>query len=163
MRLSAGLLLYRRRAGRLEVLVAHPGGPFFQQKDEGYWSIPKGEPKRSEDLLGAAQREFLEETGFAPAGPFVPLTPVVQKGGKRVHAWVAEADWDPATLVSNTFTMEWPPRSGKRREFPEIDRAAWCTPEEARRKLKPAQAAWLDELEALVGARGASPVEPSRR
>jgi predicted NUDIX family NTP pyrophosphohydrolase len=157
VRLSAGLLLFRRRGRHLEVLIAHPGGPFFRHRDDGSWSIPKGEPKRSEDLLAAAQREFHEETGFAPPGPFVPLTPVVQKGGKRVHAWATESDWDPATLVSNPFRMEWPPRSGTRQEFPEIDRALWCSLEDARRKLKPAQAAWLDELQALVGTDVTSP------
>jgi predicted NUDIX family NTP pyrophosphohydrolase len=130
VRLSAGLLLFRRRGRHLEVLIAHPGGPFFRHRDDGSWSIPKGEPKRSEDLLAAAQREFHEETGFAPPGPFVPLTPVVQKGGKRVHAWATESD---------------------------CDRALWCSLEDARRKLKPAQAAWLDELQALVGTDVTSP------
>lgn len=151
MRLSAGLLLYRRREGRLEVLIAHPGGPLFARKDAGHWSIPKGEPAPGEDLLDTARREFAEETGFAPRGPFIALTPVVQKGGKRVHAWAAEDDWDPAQLTCNTFTLEWPPRSGQMRTFPEIDRAEWCDLEQARHRLKPAQAAWLDELEALVG------------
>jgi predicted NUDIX family NTP pyrophosphohydrolase len=146
MRMSAGLLLYRYRDRQLEVLIAHPGGPYFAGKDEGHWSIPKGEPATGEDLLEAARREFVEETGFAPAGPFLPLTSVTQKGGKRVHAWAVAGEWDPATLVCNTFRVEWPPGSGRVREFPEIDRAAWCSLDEARRRLKPAQTAWLDEL-----------------
>ena len=152
-RMSAGLLLYRRRRGTLEILIAHPGGPFFARKDEGVWTIPKGEPNSGEDLLAAAQREFEEETGFAPEGPFVPLSPVTQKGGKRVHAWAVEGDWDPSRLVCNTFELEWPPRSGRLKEFPEIDRAEWSDLDLARRRLKPAQAAWIDELQSLVARR----------
>jgi predicted NUDIX family NTP pyrophosphohydrolase len=146
MRTSAGLLLYRRRHSRIEVLLVHPGGPFFAGKDEGVWTIPKGEPEPGEEPLDTARREFAEETGFEPEGTFVALTPVTQKGGKRVFAWAVEGDWDPARLVCNMFEMEWPPRSGLVREFPEVDRAEWCTLDVARRRMNQAQAAWLDEL-----------------
>ena len=122
-RLSAGLLMYRIKDGAIQVLLAHPGGPYFVNKDDGHWSIPKGEPGPDEDLLLTAQREFEEETGLKPAGPFVPLQAVTQKGGKVVHAWAFEGDCDPTTIRSNTFTMEWPPRSGQQMTFPEIDRA----------------------------------------
>lgn len=149
---SAGLLLFRRRDGLVEVLIAHPGGPFFVNKDAGAWTIPKGEPLAGEPLLDAARREFGEETGFAPAGPFLPLAPVTQKSGKRVHAWAVEGDWDPATIVCNEVEIEWPPRSRRRLRFPEIDRAEWCSVELARRRLNPAQVAWLDEL--LAGLAG---------
>ena len=115
-RVSAGLLMYRHSEGSLQVLLAHPGGPFFQNKDEGAWSIPKGETEPNEDYLAAAQREFMEETGLSPAGPFIPLTPVTQKGGKIVHAWAFEGDCDPSATVSNTFTMEWPPDAVTRHE-----------------------------------------------
>jgi predicted NUDIX family NTP pyrophosphohydrolase len=149
-RTSAGVLLYRKRGAHLEVLLVHPGGPYFARKDGGVWTIPKGEPNEGEELLETARREFAEETGFAPDGPFVALPSVVQKGGKRVHAWALEADWDPATLVCNTFTMEWPPGSGQFRRFPEVDRAEWCTIELARRRMNPAQVRWLEELERVV-------------
>lgn len=143
---SSGIILFRRHNGRLEVLLIHPGGPFFKNKDTGAWSIPKGEIEPDEDLLAAAQREFEEELGFKPTGPFHPLTPIKQKGGKTVHAWACEGDCDPATIRSNTFTMEWPPRSGKQVEFPEVDRAAWFTVKEAMEKINPAQVGLLDEL-----------------
>jgi predicted NUDIX family NTP pyrophosphohydrolase len=149
---SAGLLVWRRRAAGPEVLLVHPGGPFWRAKDDGAWSIPKGEPDPGEDLLAAARRELTEETGAAPEGPFVPLPPVRQKGGKVVHAWAVEADVpDPesaGTLRSNTFTMEWPPRSGRMQAFPEVDRAAWFDLDTARRKLNPAQTPLLDALSA---------------
>ena len=145
-RLSAGLLMYRTAANRLEVLLVHPGGPFFRNKDDGVWSIPKGEPGPGEDLLLTAQREFEEEIGLKPGGPFVPLKPVKQKGGKIVHAWVFEGDCDPAALQSNTFTMEWPPRSGQQMEFPEVDRADFFDMEKAKRKINPAQVGLLEEL-----------------
>ncbi len=143
---SAGLLLFRKHEGRLEVFLVHPGGPFWRNKDLGAWSIPKGECKPGEDPLGAARREFHEETGFDVAGPFTPLAPVRQAGGKTVQAWAAEADIDPARIVSNTFTMEWPPRSGRQQEFPEVDRAAWFPLEEARLRILPRQAPLLDQL-----------------
>ena len=145
-RISAGLLMYRTAANRLEVLLVHPGGPFFRNKDDGVWSIPKGEPNTEEDLLITAQREFEEETGLKPAGPFVLLKPVKQKGGKVVHAWVFEGDCDPAAIQSNTFTMEWPPRSGQQMEFPEVDRADFFDMDTATQKINPAQVGLLEEL-----------------
>jgi predicted NUDIX family NTP pyrophosphohydrolase len=154
---SAGLLLFRYRDRRLEVLLAHPGGPFFAKKEDGVWTIPKGEPAPGEDLLAAARREFAEETGFRPHGPFVRLPPVTQRGGKRVHAWAVEADWDPSTLVCNEFEIEWPPRSGRRRRFPEIDRAEWCSVEVARRRMNPAQLSWIDELQSRSPAGAGAP------
>jgi predicted NUDIX family NTP pyrophosphohydrolase len=149
-RRSAGLLLYRRPAGRLEVLLVHPGGPFWQKKDLGAWSIPKGEFAHGEDALAAARREFREETGREVAGSFVPLTPVKQPGGKVVHAWAVEGDFDPRALTSNTFSLEWPPRSGRHQEFPEVDRAAWFDLDEAKRRINRGQAPLLGELEQLA-------------
>jgi predicted NUDIX family NTP pyrophosphohydrolase len=154
MRISAGLLMYRRRGGDLEVLLVHPGGPFFVHKDEGVWSVPKGEVEGEEDLLSAAQREFREETGFTPHGPYLPLTPVMQPGGKLVHCWAFEGDCDPATLVSNTFTLEWPPRSGRQAQFPEVDRAAFFDLATARTKINPAQVPLLDQLQATLRPEG---------
>jgi predicted NUDIX family NTP pyrophosphohydrolase len=154
-RVSAGILLFRRGAGGLELLLAHPGGPFFARRDEGHWSIPKGEADGADDLLVVARRELEEETGHrAPAGTDAPLElgTIVQKGGKVVHAWAIESDLDPAAAVSNEFEMEWPPRSGRRQRFPEIDRVAWFEPAEARRRLKPAQVPFVDRLVAILGA-----------
>jgi predicted NUDIX family NTP pyrophosphohydrolase len=150
-RISAGLLLYRVDNATLEVLLVHPGGPFWANKDAGSWSIPKGEASPGEDLLTRAKQEVLEETGLVVDGMFRPLTPVKQGGGKIVHAWALAADFDPATLKSNTFTLEWPPRSGRVQEFPEVDRAGWFTLAEARQKIIKAQAALLDQLETLLG------------
>ncbi len=138
--------MYRIRQLKLEVLLVHPGGPFFQNRDDGAWSIPKGEVEAGEDLLAAARREFEEETGFKPSAPFLALEPITQKGGKIVHAWACAGDCDPAQLRSNTFRMEWPPRSGQIREFPEVDRAGWFGVVEAKRKLKTAQFPLLEEL-----------------
>jgi predicted NUDIX family NTP pyrophosphohydrolase len=138
--------MYRLHEGELHVLLVHPGGPFFKNKDEGAWTIPKGEPQDDEPLLDAARREFTEETGFVAAGEFAELTPIKQKGGKVVHAWAVAGDVDPAAIVSNTFRLEWPPKSGKQVEFPEIDRAAWFDLQTAERKINPAQAVWLAEL-----------------
>lgn len=146
--------MYRRRGGRLEVFLVHPGGPFWARKDEGAWSIPKGEYADDEEPLAAARREFAEETGLAPPGgpdDCVPLAPRRQPGGKRVHAWAVEGDCDPEAVRSNTFEMEWPPRSGKRRAFPEVDRAGWFDLPAARRKLGKGQRPLLDELEVRVG------------
>jgi predicted NUDIX family NTP pyrophosphohydrolase len=151
---SAGLLLYRSRGGSIEVFLVHPGGPFWAKKDEGSWSIPKGEIEAGEDKLGAAKREFQEETGLAvSAGPFQPLKPIRQKGGKIVHAWAAQSDLDSAAVKSNTFSMVWPPRSGKMREFPEIDRAGWFEIAEARRKILKSQLCLLAQLEELLTSR----------
>lgn len=147
---SAGLLLYRTKNGILEVFLVHPGGPFWAKKDVGAWSIPKGEFD-AEDPLEAAKRELKEETGFAVAGPFVELTPITQKGGKRVYAWAAKADVDPAELVSNTFPLEFPPKSGVIKEIPEVDRAEWFTAELATQKINPAQAELITELAGKLG------------
>jgi predicted NUDIX family NTP pyrophosphohydrolase len=132
---SAGLLLYRRGAAGPEVLLVHPGGPFWVRKDEGAWSIPKGLLDDGEEPLAAAIREFAEETGLVPAGPFTALGTFRQPGGKLVLAWAAEGDFDVAALRSNHFSMEWPPRSGLTRRFPEVDRAGWFGPDDAMRKI----------------------------
>ena len=145
-RTSAGLLLYRWRDDRLEVFLVHPGGPFWARKDDGAWSIPKGELAPAEEPLAAARREFEEETGLAAAGEPIPLTPIRQAGGKLVHAFALEGEVDPASVVSNRFVLEWPPRSGERREFPEIDRAAWFAIELARQKILKGQVGLLEEL-----------------
>jgi predicted NUDIX family NTP pyrophosphohydrolase len=147
---SAGILYYRRRAGRVEVLLAHPGGPFWAKKDAGAWTVPKGEFGEDEEPLAAARREFAEETGIEAEGEPIALTPVRQRGGKTVHAWAFEGDCDPAAIRSNTFTMEWPPRSGRQQAFPEIDRAAWFAIEEARGRILPAQQPLLDELARIL-------------
>jgi len=149
-RVSAGLLMYRIHDGVLQVLLVHPGGPFFKNKDEGAWTIPKGELEPDEDMLEAAKREFAEEVGFIPTGPFVALTPVKQKGGKIVHGWAFEGDCDPTKCVSNTFTMEWPPKSGRQMEFPEIDRAAFFDIETAKRKINAGQVALIEEVGVVV-------------
>lgn len=143
---SAGLLLFRRSAGEVEVLLVHPGGPFFAKKDLGAWSIPKGELDAGEEPLAAARRELTEETGLAVDGPFLPLGAVRQSSAKTVHAWAVEADCDPATIKANTFELEWPPRSGRRQQFPEVDRAAWFSLPAAREKLHPGQIPFLDHL-----------------
>ena len=148
---SAGILLYRRAGGRIEVLLAHPGGPFWARRDEGAWSIPKGEAGDSEELLDVALREFEEEIGV-PVGcetPW-PLGSVTQRSRKVVHGWACEGDVDPAEQSSNTFLMEWPPHSGRMQEFPEIDRIEWFGPEMARRKLNPAQVTLVDRLLELL-------------
>ena len=142
--------MYRIHGGTLQVLLAHPGGPFFKNKDEGAWSIPKGEVEPGEDLLETAKREFEEETGITPKGPFIALTPITQKGGKIVHAWAFEDDCDPSAIVSNTFTIEWPPKSGQQMEFPEIDRADFFDVAAAKRKVKAAQVALIEELEGIA-------------
>jgi predicted NUDIX family NTP pyrophosphohydrolase len=148
---SAGLLLYRPVRGSVELLLVHPGGPFWAKRDLGAWSIPKGEYEPSDDPLQTALREFEEETGQPPpTEELLDLGSVTQRGGKVIHAWAARGDLDPATVRSNTFTMEWPPRSGRRREFPEVDRAAWFDPPDARQKLVSAQAELVDRLLAAL-------------
>jgi predicted NUDIX family NTP pyrophosphohydrolase len=146
-RISAGLLMFRRRDGELEVLLVHPGGPFFARKDEGAWTIPKGEAAPDEDLLTRAQIEFEEELGFRPHGNWIEIGSIKQKGGKTVHAWAFEGDLPEGfELKSNLFEIEWPPRSGKRKQFPEIDRAEFFPEDVARRKINPAQIILLDRL-----------------
>jgi len=142
--ISAGILAFRRKP-RLELLLAHPGGPYWRSKDEGAWSIPKGNVE-SGDLLVCAKREFNEETGLVATGPFVPLAPLRQKSGKVVHAFAMEADFDVSKFSSNTFEMEWPPRSGEQQSFPEIDRIAYFSVSMARKKILPGQRAFIDEL-----------------
>ena len=155
-RLSAGILLFRRAAGRLQVLLAHPGGPFFARRDAGAWTIPKGEPgpmegATADGLRSVAEREFAEETGRAvPSSPAIDLGSVTQRGGKTVRAWALEGDLDPVVARSNTFEMEWPPRSGVRAVFPEVDRVAWFEADEARRRINPAQVPFIDRLEAAL-------------
>jgi predicted NUDIX family NTP pyrophosphohydrolase len=147
---SAGILLYRLRNGRLEVLLVHLGGPFWTKKDAGAWFVPKGEVNSGEDELAAAKREFAEETGLQAGGELISLGMVKHKGGKRVSAWAFEGDCEPETLRGNTFQMEWPPHSGKMREFPEIDRAAFFTVEAAREKMHPAEFEFLGRLQKLL-------------
>ena len=148
-KVSAGILPFRRRGG-FEVLLAHPGGPYWAKKDAGAWTIPKGLVGPGEELLAAALREFTEETGFVARGPFIALSPVKQKSGKTVHGFACAGDFDPATLVCNTFELEWPPRSGKRKSFPEIDRVEWFALPAAREKILTYQWPFLDELETIV-------------
>ena len=143
--LSAGLLMFRRRSGAVEVLLVHQGGPFWQKKDEHAWSIPKGE-YADEDPLSAAQREFEEETGSKPEGEFIPLGDCRQPSGKLVKAWAFEGDLDAARITSTSFSLEWPPKSGKMREFPEVDRAEWFSSDVAREKILKGQAGFLDRL-----------------
>jgi len=148
---AAGLLLYRRHPAGIEVLLAHPGGPFWSRKDVGAWSIPKGEIDPGEDPVAAARREFREEIGLEVTGPVAPLGHQKQGSGKLVRIWASEGDFDPAQLRSNTFEMEWPKGSGRTQTFPEVDRAAWFALDEARRRILPGQAPFLDALLTLVG------------
>jgi predicted NUDIX family NTP pyrophosphohydrolase len=146
---SAGLLLYRRRKG-LEILLVHPGGPFWAKKDYNAWSLPKGEFEPGEDPLEAAKRELFEETGLKVEGEFCRLKPVRQAGGKIVHAWAIEAEWDTGDFRSNSFSIEWPPRSGRMQHFPEVDRAAWFSLDEARCRILKSQTPFLDQLAAAL-------------
>ena len=151
---SAGLLLYRFREGVLEVFLVHPGGPFWEKKDLGVWSIPKGEIDKGEDPLDAARREFEEETGFRPEGIFRELTPVRQRSGKIVHAWAVEGDCDAAAIQSNTFTLQWPPHWGSQQEFPEVDRAGWFSVDRAKEKILDGQRGLLAQLELVLRGEG---------
>lgn len=151
-RMSAGLVAFRRTPGGIEVLLVHPGGPFWTRRDRGVWSIPKGEYEAREDPLSAAVREFGEETGFAPREPFLELGQTRQSGGKVVTAWAFEGDYDAAAIRSNTFSLEYPPRSGRFRQFPEVDRAAWFTLQAAAEKIVGAQAVFLARLAAQARA-----------
>ncbi len=151
--ISAGILLFRREADGLKVLIVHPGGPFFARKNAGAWSLPKGEVAEGEALEATARREFREEVGMEARGPLVPLGSVRMKSGKTVHAWALDdtgGGFDPAQLSSNPFSLEWPPRSGRFQEFPEIDRAEFVTPATARLKLNPAFTVFIDRLEAII-------------
>lgn len=154
MRVSAGIVLYRRQGNGLEILLAHPGGPFFERRDNGHWSIPKGEPDPDEPLQEAARREFREETGIPlPDGVRLDLGSIKQKGGKVVHAWGVEGNLDPGQAHSETFEQEWPPRSGRMQRFPEIDRVEWFSLDEARMRIKDTQIPLLDRLEEILGSR----------
>jgi predicted NUDIX family NTP pyrophosphohydrolase len=148
---SAGILMYRRRHGVLEVFLVHPGGPFWAKKDVGAWSIPKGEYSEQENPLEAARREFQEETGWESSGEFIPLTPRRQPSGKMISAWAVEGNCDASAIRSNSFTLEWPPRSGKQSEFPEVDRAGWFSIPEAEEKILKGQAGFLQELVRILG------------
>jgi predicted NUDIX family NTP pyrophosphohydrolase len=152
LEISAGILAYRR-ARAVEVLLAHPGGPFWTKKDAGAWTIPKGLANDGEDLLATARREFTEETGFVARAPFVPLGAAKQKSGKTVHAFACEGDFDPAQLAGNTFEIEWPPKSGRRGSFPEIDRVNWFGLAAARVKILTYQLPFLAELETILRTR----------
>ena len=147
---SAGIVLYRYHDSTLEIFLVHPGGPFWKNKDSGAWSIPKGEFDKREDSLRAARREFHEETGCSVDGSFIALTPVRQAGGKMVHAWAVEGDCEAESIRSNSFTIEWPPRSGQRKDFSEVDRAGWFSLELAREKILKGQLMLLDELEQIL-------------
>jgi predicted NUDIX family NTP pyrophosphohydrolase len=151
-RKSAGILLYRRRDGVLEIFLVHPGGPLWARKDDGAWSIPKGEYTEDETPLLAAQREFAEETGATVQGPFAALTPVKQPSGKLITAWAAAGDFDPSQLRSNHFSMEWPPKSGQQQFFPEVDRGAWFTLPEALIKILSGQRPLLEELSSVIAS-----------
>lgn len=156
---SAGVLMFRKKKGEIEVLLVHPGGPYFRNKDEGAWTIPKGEVAEDEDLLERARIEFEEELGIGAAGRWMELGSVKQKGGKTVHAWAFAGDLEnDFKLASNTFEMEWPPRSGKVQQFPEVDRAGFFPVEEARRKINEAQIAFIDRLIEQLEARGAEEI-----
>ena len=151
-RLSAGILMYRRRGAAVEFLLVHPGGPFWRSKDLGAWSLPKGEHGAGEDPLAAAKREFAEELGSAlPARAFLDLGAIKQPGGKTITAFAVEGDFDPATLKSNPFALEWPPKSGRTQTFPEVDRAQWFSPAEAREKIHPGQAGFIARLLESLG------------
>jgi len=149
---SAGLLMYRRPHGILEVFLVHPGGPFWEKKDAGSWSIPKGEYAPEEDPLEVAKREFQEETSFPASGEFIPLTPRKQPSGKIIRAWAFEGDCDASAIQSNTFRLEWPPRSARQKEFPEVDRAGWFTIAVAKEKIVKGQAGFIDELHQILTA-----------
>jgi len=149
-KISAGLLMFRYRGGTIQVLLVHPGGPLWTDRDIAAWSIPKGLLAPGEEAFAAAQREFEEETGLKPSGHFIPLNPVKQPGGKIVRAWKFEGDLDPSVIKSNYFSIEWPPHSGQIREFPEVDRAAWFSIEDAKIKIHKGQAPLLDELEQML-------------
>ena len=158
---SAGLLLFRKVATHIEVLLVHPGGPYWATKDEDAWSIPKGEFDQNEDPLDAARREFTEETGFTPSGEVIPLETVRQPNGKFIHAWAIEGNFDPAKLQSNTFSLEWPPKSGRLEQFPEVDRAAWFLMRAAKQMILKGQEPFLKHLNEMLGQTGPPSVDDS--
>jgi len=166
-KISAGILIYRFASGVLEVFLVHPGGPFWAKRDQGSWSVPKGEVDEGAGLLETAQREFREETGLPIEGEFIELTPLRQPSGKLVHAWAVNGEIDTSRVESNTFSMEWPPHSGKQQQFPEVDRAQWFAMPEAFEKLLPGQRGFLEELEQMVVGPTAVPMQapddPKRR
>jgi predicted NUDIX family NTP pyrophosphohydrolase len=149
-KLSAGILMFRRRDSALEVFLVHPGGPFWRNKDAGAWSLPKGEYTEGQDPLEAAKREFHEETGIAPHGEFISLGRLKQSSAKSLTAWAVEGDFPPESLRSNTFSMEWPPKSGRQQEFPEVDRGAWFAVHDAKKRILKGQIGFLDKLAALL-------------
>ena len=149
-KISAGLILFRKAVGRIEVLLVHPGGPFWKNKDDGVWTFPRGEVESGEDLESVARREFHEETGHVATGDLIPLGSIHQKSGKAVHAWAVEGNLDPATIRSNTITLEWPPKSGRIAQFPEIDRAEFFDLTNARQKIRESESPFLDTLELLL-------------
>jgi len=151
---SAGMILFRVREDELEVLLVHPGGPFWKKKDEGAWFVPKGEVEAGEEVLDAAKREFEEETGISAEGEFFALGSVRQKSGKTIFAWAFEGDCDPAEVKSNAFTIEWPPKSGRQAEFPEIDRAGFFTVPEAKIKMHPVEFPFVERLHEILRAKG---------
>ena len=153
MKQSFGILMYRITAAELEFLLVHPGGPFYKNKDTGIWSVPKGEGNGDESPLDTAKREFAEETGFTPTGNFIKLTPILQKGGKQVFCWAVEGDFDETTIISNTFPMEWPPKSGKTINIPEVDKGAWFNLEQASVRINERQVPLLEELRDILGIR----------
>jgi predicted NUDIX family NTP pyrophosphohydrolase len=154
---SAGILLYRFRDDQLQVFLIHPGGPFFSKKDIGNWSVPKGEFNSDENPLDAAKREFMEETGQPIDGKFIELEPVIQKAGKKVYAWAVEGDIDHENIVSNLFEMEWPPRSGEKQNFPEVDKAGWFDIGTAKIKINSAQVGFIEELIGIINSSKTSP------
>lgn len=150
MKQSAGILLYRNTGPEIEFFLVHPGGPFFTKKDEGWWTIPKGEPEEGEALVETAIREFEEETGYRPTEPFTELLPVTQKGGKKVWCWAAEGNLDADAIICNAFEIEWPPRSGRRASYPEVDKAGWFTLAEAEKLINERQADFLEQLISIL-------------
>jgi predicted NUDIX family NTP pyrophosphohydrolase len=162
-KMSAGLLVYRQRCGETEIFLVHPGGPFWAKKDEGAWSIPKGEVGEGEDALAAAIREFHEETNVSVSGEYTPLDAVKQPSGKIIHAWATQADFDAGAIRSNTFSIEWPRGSGVVREYPEVDRAAWFGLESARQKVIKGQIPIIDQLAQLLGHRATPTPDPALR
>jgi predicted NUDIX family NTP pyrophosphohydrolase len=151
-KLSAGILMFRKRESTLQLFLVHPGGPFWRNKDAGAWSIPKGEYEEGEDPLDAAKREFLEETGIEADGEFLPLGEIKQPSGKVITAWALEGDCEPSAVRSNMFSMEWPPKSGRQQEFPEVDRADWFTANEAKEQIVKGQTGLIDRVVALISS-----------